>query len=79
MIKKKIIDRIQKEKKGISLQEFICICLYDKDGYYKISNPIGKSGDFTTSPEISQLFVAICSNDVRNYNSANQDTLIYTL
>jgi len=56
MIKKKIIDRIQKEKKGISLQEFICICLYDKDGYYKISNPLGKSGDFTTSPEISQLF-----------------------
>jgi len=56
MIKKIIIDRIKKNNKAISLQEFINICLFDKKGYYKNSNPIGKSGDFITSPEISQLF-----------------------
>ena len=56
MIKIKIIDEIQKKNKGISLDKFIDICLFDKEGYYKIANPLGKSGDFTTSPEISQLF-----------------------
>ncbi len=31
--------------------------LFDKDfGYYKSQNPIGKSADFITSPEISQVF-----------------------
>ena len=56
MIKNKIIDEIQKEDRGISLEKFIDICLFDNEGYYKTSNPLGKSGDFITSPEISQLF-----------------------
>ena len=56
MIKKKIIEEIQKRKCGISLEKFIDICLFDSEGYYEISNPLGKSGDFITSPEISQLF-----------------------
>ena len=56
MIKNKIIDEIKKERCGISLERFIDICLFDNEGYYKKSNPLGKSGDFITSPEISQLF-----------------------
>lgn len=56
MIKNKIIDEIQKESRGISLEKFIDICLFDNEGYYETSNPLGKSGDFITSPEISQLF-----------------------
>ena len=56
MIKNKIIDEIQKSNSGISLERFIDICLFDIEGYYETSNPLGKSGDFITSPEISQLF-----------------------
>ena len=56
MIKNKIIDEIQKRNGGISLEKFIDICLFDNEGYYEIANPLGKSGDFITSPEISQLF-----------------------
>ena len=33
------------------------ICLADPDhGYYITRDPLGRSGDFTTAPEISQLF-----------------------
>ena len=56
MIKNKIINEIQKGSHGISLEKFIDICLFDNEGYYETSNPLGKSGDFITSPEISQLF-----------------------
>ena len=56
MIKNKIINEIQKRSQGISLEKFIDICLFDNEGYYETLNPLGKSGDFITSPEISQLF-----------------------
>ena len=56
MIKKKIIEEIVKSKIGISLENFINICLYDENGYYNKLKFFGKSGDFTTAPEISQLF-----------------------
>ena len=56
MIKKKIINEIQKKNKGISLEMFINVCLFDKQGYYKSCDIIGKRGDFITAPEISQLF-----------------------
>ena len=55
MIKNKIIDENQKNN-GISIEKFITICLFDNEGYYYTSKPLGKSGDFITSPEISQLF-----------------------
>ena len=52
----KIIN-ILKEKKSISLDQFIKISLYEKKfGYYMKKNPFGKKGDFITSPLISNLF-----------------------
>ena len=49
-LKKKLI-----KKNGISLSEYIDFCLYDKNhGYYENISRIGH--DFTTSPEVSQLF-----------------------
>ena len=52
----KIIN-ILKEKKSIPLDQFINIALYDKKfGYYMKNNPLGKEGDFITSPLISNLF-----------------------
>ena len=56
MIRKKIIKIIKKEKHPISLEKFIEICLFEKDGYYNQPNILNKFGDFTTAPEISQLF-----------------------
>ena len=56
IIKKKIINLINKKKEGITLDNFINICLYGKNGYYNNIDPIGKEGDFITAPEISQLF-----------------------
>ena len=56
IINKKLIHYIKQNPEGISLDQFIEICLFDKDGYYKRSQPIGKIADFTTAPEISQLF-----------------------
>ena len=51
------IINILKEKKSISLDQFINVSLYDKKfGYYNKKNPFGKEGDFITSPLISNLF-----------------------
>jgi len=52
---KKIVSTLK--KKSIPLDEFINISLYDKNfGYYIKKNPFGKSGDFITSPLITNLF-----------------------
>jgi NADH dehydrogenase [ubiquinone] 1 alpha subcomplex assembly factor 7 len=49
-----IFDHI---KDGVSLSEYIEICLYDKEnGYYERGNIFGKSGDFVTSPMITSIF-----------------------
>ena len=56
MIKEKIISEIKNNQSGISIDTFIDICLFDKEGYYNNLNSIGRSGDFITSPKISQLF-----------------------
>ncbi|MBL8698920.1 MAG: SAM-dependent methyltransferase [Alphaproteobacteria bacterium] len=41
----------------MSVAEWINACLADPaHGYYRRVQPIGKSGDFTTAPEISQIF-----------------------
>ena len=42
---------------ALSLADYMHICLtHPKYGYYIKNEPIGVKGDFTTSPEISQMF-----------------------
>ena len=49
------LESLLKQKKDISLSEFINFCLYDiKNGYYQ--KKINLTKDFTTSPEICQIF-----------------------
>ena len=41
----------------ITVADYMDFCLgHEKHGYYRSQNPIGKQGDFITSPEISQIF-----------------------
>jgi NADH dehydrogenase [ubiquinone] 1 alpha subcomplex assembly factor 7 len=41
----------------ISVAEYMQICLSDPvHGYYRRGDPLGAAGDFTTAPEISQMF-----------------------
>ena len=48
---------MKKKKHKLPLDKFINYCLYDKkNGYYMKKNPFGKTGDFTTAPNISRLF-----------------------
>ena len=48
--------RIQ-ENGPIGFDIYMSLCLsHPKYGYYMTRDPFGKSGDFTTAPEISQLF-----------------------
>lgn len=52
IIKDKII-----QEKYITIKDFINLSLFhSKFGYYINNDPIGKNKDFTTSPEISQIF-----------------------
>ena len=53
---KKIIN-ILKKKKSIPIDQFINFSLYDKKyGYYMKKNPLGKDGDYITSPLVTNLF-----------------------
>ena len=46
-----------KSNKHIPLDKFIDLSLYHpQKGFYMKKNPIGKKGDFITSPNISILF-----------------------
>ena len=56
MIEKKIINEIKRKNRGISLEKFTEMSLFYKNGYYNNKKIIGKSGDFITAPEVSQLF-----------------------
>lgn len=41
----------------ITLADYMAACLTDPDGgYYTTATPFGAAGDFTTAPEISQMF-----------------------
>jgi SAM-dependent MidA family methyltransferase len=41
----------------MSVADYMAMCLFDpKAGYYTTREPFGRSGDFVTAPEISQMF-----------------------
>ncbi len=41
----------------ISITDFFSLCLADPEhGYYRTREPFGRTGDFVTAPEVSQLF-----------------------
>ena len=53
----KSINKYFPKSKKIPIEKFIENALYDrKHGYYSKKIPIGKYGDFITSPEISFMF-----------------------
>ncbi|HEX3881918.1 MAG TPA: SAM-dependent methyltransferase [Stellaceae bacterium] len=52
----KIARRIRAEG-PISIAAYMAMALHDPEhGYYRRQQPIGRDGDFTTAPEISQIF-----------------------
>ena len=41
----------------IGIAEYMAMCLFDPEhGYYTTREPFGSAGDFTTAPEVSQMF-----------------------
>ena len=62
-----IYKKIKKIKDPITIEKFIEVSLYDEDGYYTNSNVLGSTGDFITSPEITQLFGEILGLYILDY------------
>lgn len=52
----RLIGRIRRDG-PLSVQQYMEACLTDPEhGYYMTRDPLGRAGDFTTAPEISQMF-----------------------
>ena len=71
MHKESIYNKLTNFKNPITIEKFIELCLFDEEGYYLQSNVIGSSGDFITSPEISQLFGEIIGLYILDYWQIN--------
>jgi SAM-dependent MidA family methyltransferase len=55
-LKEKLAARISAHG-PITVADYMAACLADPDaGYYITRDPFGKKGDFTTAPEVSQMF-----------------------
>jgi SAM-dependent MidA family methyltransferase len=64
--------------KRYSLSQIINEALFSKDnGYYRYKNPLGKDGDFITSPEISQIFGEIIAGYFLHIFFANKAKLSF--
>jgi SAM-dependent MidA family methyltransferase len=49
--------RLIEQAGPLKISDFFALCLADPDyGYYHSREPFGRSGDFITAPEVSQLF-----------------------
>ncbi len=49
--------RLIRDEGPMSVSRFMALCLgHPRHGYYMTRNPFGAQGDFTTAPEISQMF-----------------------
>ncbi len=55
-LREEIKSKILSNNKDIRLDKFIEEALFSKNGYYNNKKPIGRRNDFTTAPEISQMF-----------------------
>lgn len=54
---KKRITALVETGGPLSVADYMALCLFDpQDGYYTTREPFGAAGDFTTAPEISQMF-----------------------
>ena len=65
-IKEILINKIKKNG-SLNVAEFIQTCQFENDGYYLKKNPIGRTNDFITSPEISQMFGEVLAIFLINY------------
>ena len=53
----KIIRQVIAEEGPLSLDRYMSLCLgHPQYGYYMTRDPFGQQGDFTTAPEISQVY-----------------------
>jgi SAM-dependent MidA family methyltransferase len=51
------IKRLIAHEGPMSVERYMALALYDpRHGYYMTRDPFGEAGDFTTAPEISQMF-----------------------
>jgi SAM-dependent MidA family methyltransferase len=55
-LREKIV-RLIEANGPLPVADYMALCLFDPDdGYYMTREPFGAAGDFTTAPEISQMF-----------------------
>lgn len=51
------VRRLIEAADPLPVSDYMTLCLFDPDGgYYTTREPFGASGDFTTAPEVSQMF-----------------------
>ncbi|MGQ2936853.1 MAG: SAM-dependent methyltransferase, partial [Sphingopyxis sp.] len=77
---KQRIAELIAETGPIPVSQYMALCLFDpKDGYYTTREPFGAKGDFTTAPEISQMFgelVAVWLASAWQASGAPQDAIL---
>ncbi len=51
------IAALIRETGPIGIDRYMALCLaHPRHGYYRTRDPLGRAGDFTTAPEVSQMF-----------------------
>lgn len=78
-LKDRIAELIS-EAGPIPVSQYMALCLFDpQDGYYTTREPFGAKGDFTTAPEVSQMFgelVAVWLASAWQAAGAPQDAIL---